>query len=119
MDLKRIINPWQSMAKYNCFGCSPDNPFGLHLCFYEDGDNIVTEWEPSNMARHAARRHSGHFARRTLRLGCDAQTANRRRNVEDGDALPPPGTNQQRENHNQRPHSRTAPQYCHYRCANC
>lgn len=47
MDLKRIINPWQSETKYNCFGCSPNNPFGLHLCFYEDGDNIVSEWEPN------------------------------------------------------------------------
>ena len=35
------------MEGYNCIGCSPDNPFGLHLCFYEDGDDIVTTWKPS------------------------------------------------------------------------
>lgn len=48
MDIKKIINPWQGMEGYNCFGCSPDNPFGLHLCFYEDGDDIVTRWKPSD-----------------------------------------------------------------------
>lgn len=47
MDIKKIINPWQGMEGYNCFGCSPDNPFGLHLCFYEDGDDIMTKWQPS------------------------------------------------------------------------
>jgi len=47
MDIRRIVNPWASMAKYNCFGCSPDNPFGLHLCFWEDGDDIVSEWQPN------------------------------------------------------------------------
>lgn len=47
MDIKKIINPWQGMEGYNCFGCSPDNPWGLHLCFYEEGDDIVTRWQPS------------------------------------------------------------------------
>ncbi|MGM9697030.1 MAG: PaaI family thioesterase [Prevotella sp.] len=45
--MKRIINPWEGMAGYNCIGCSPDNPFGLHLHFYEDGDDIVSKWKPS------------------------------------------------------------------------
>lgn len=47
MSEKRIINPWQGLEGYNCFGCSPDNPFGLHLHFYEDGDDIVSKWKPS------------------------------------------------------------------------
>ena len=47
MDLKRIINPWAGMEGYNCIGCSPDNPIGLHLCFFEDGDDIVSKWKPS------------------------------------------------------------------------
>ena len=38
---KKIINPWRNHEGYNCFGCSPDNPIGLHLEFYEDGDYIV------------------------------------------------------------------------------
>ena len=35
---KKIINPWRNHEGYNCFGCSPDNPIGLHLEFYEDGE---------------------------------------------------------------------------------
>ncbi len=45
--MKRIINPWVGLPRYNCFGCSPDNPFGLHLSFFEDGDDIVSTWHPS------------------------------------------------------------------------
>ncbi|MBR4712938.1 MAG: PaaI family thioesterase [Paludibacteraceae bacterium] len=47
MALKKIINPWYNYPGYNCFGCSPDNPIGLHLSFYEDGDYIVSTWHPS------------------------------------------------------------------------
>lgn len=44
--LKKIINPWADFGKeeYNCFGCCPDNPFGLKMCFFEDGDDVVTYW---------------------------------------------------------------------------
>lgn len=45
--MKRILNPWEGMPGYNCIGCSPDNPFGLHLHFFEDGDDIVSKWKPS------------------------------------------------------------------------
>ena len=31
---------------YDCFGCSPDNPIGIHMEFYEDGDDIVSFWNP-------------------------------------------------------------------------
>lgn len=44
--MKKIINPWKNHPQYNCFGCSPDNPFGLHMEFFEDGDFIVSEWHP-------------------------------------------------------------------------
>jgi len=44
--MKKIINPWSGHAEYNCFGCAPNNPFGLHLQFYEDGDDIVSQWKP-------------------------------------------------------------------------
>lgn len=43
---KRIINPWSGHPKYNCFGCAPNNPFGLHMVFYEEGDYIVSSWQP-------------------------------------------------------------------------
>jgi hypothetical protein len=39
--MKKIINPWRNHPEYNCFGCCPDNPIGLHLEFYEDGDYIA------------------------------------------------------------------------------
>ena len=45
--MKKILNPWEGMPGYNCIGCSPDNPFGLHLHFFEDGDDIVSKWKPS------------------------------------------------------------------------
>ena len=47
MDIKKIINPWTGVEGYNCIGCSPDNPIGLHLCFYEDSDDIVSRWKPT------------------------------------------------------------------------
>ncbi len=44
--MKKIINPWDGLDGYFCFGCSPANPSGLHLEFYEDGDDIVAFWKP-------------------------------------------------------------------------
>ena len=44
--MKKIINPWQHKPEYNCFGCCPDNPIGLHLEFYEDGDYVLSRWQP-------------------------------------------------------------------------
>lgn len=45
--MKKLINPYLNKQGYNCFGCSPDNPVGLHLEFWEDGDEIVAMWKPS------------------------------------------------------------------------
>jgi acyl-coenzyme A thioesterase PaaI-like protein len=44
--MKRLSNPFASLEGYNCFGCSPDNPLGLKLIFFEDGDELVSQWEP-------------------------------------------------------------------------
>jgi len=44
--MKKIINPWNGHEGYNCFGCAPNNPYGLHMEFYEDGDYIVSTWHP-------------------------------------------------------------------------
>jgi uncharacterized protein (TIGR00369 family) len=44
--MKKIINPWKDIPGYNCFGCSPDNPLGVRMEFYEDGDEIVSIWKP-------------------------------------------------------------------------
>lgn len=47
--MKRIRNPWkdpQNDGVYNCFACSPYNSAGLQLEFWEDGDEIVSKWNP-------------------------------------------------------------------------
>ena len=44
--MKKIINPWEGLDGYMCFGCAPNNPLGLHMEFFEDGDDIVAFWKP-------------------------------------------------------------------------
>lgn len=46
--MKKIKNPWIGVEGYNCFACSPDNPRGLHMEFYEDGDDVVCHWTPTS-----------------------------------------------------------------------
>ena len=48
--MKKIINPWIGLEEigYNCFGCAPSNPWGLKMEFYEDGDEIVSFWNPND-----------------------------------------------------------------------
>ena len=45
--MKKIHNPWVDAPVYNCIGCCPSHPFGFHLEFYEDGDDIVSFWTPT------------------------------------------------------------------------
>lgn len=45
--MKKIKNPWLHKPGYNCIGCSPDNPMGLHLDFWEDGEDVVSRWTPT------------------------------------------------------------------------
>lgn len=33
-------------SKYRCIGCSPHNPIGLKLEFWDDGEGLYAEWEP-------------------------------------------------------------------------
>jgi len=44
--MKKIINPYDKTPGYFCFGCSHNNPFGLHMDFYEDGEEVVSVWDP-------------------------------------------------------------------------
>ena len=44
--MKKIINPRKGLKGYYCFGCSPENPMGVKMEFYEDGDEIVSFWKP-------------------------------------------------------------------------
>lgn len=48
--MKKIINPWHGLEDqgYNCFGCAPTNKYGLKMEFYEDGDEVVSFWNPSD-----------------------------------------------------------------------
>ena len=46
--MKKIINPWNGLEGYMCFGCSPHNPLGLHMEFYEDAEDIVALWSPES-----------------------------------------------------------------------
>ncbi|SHF99326.1 uncharacterized domain 1-containing protein [Mariniphaga anaerophila] len=49
--MRKITNPFSHAADngaYNCFGCSPANEHGLHLEFWEDGDELVAKWQPQN-----------------------------------------------------------------------
>lgn len=43
----KIYNPYRKVEGYHCFGCSPDNPIGLHLNFHEEGDEVWADWTPS------------------------------------------------------------------------
>lgn len=49
---KKIINPYTDPIfkekGYNCFACAPHNPIGLHLEFYEEGDEVTTTWTPND-----------------------------------------------------------------------
>lgn len=44
--MRKIKNPWIHMEGYDCFGCSPDNPIGLHMEFFESDDEIISFWRP-------------------------------------------------------------------------
>lgn len=44
--MRKIKNPFVGNSEYDCFGCSPDNPLGLHMEFFEDGDDVVSYWHP-------------------------------------------------------------------------
>jgi acyl-coenzyme A thioesterase PaaI-like protein len=44
--VRSIRNPFADRPGYNCFGCSPSNEQGLKLSFAEEGEEIVSTWEP-------------------------------------------------------------------------
>lgn len=43
---KKILNPFVHLEGYNCFGCAPNNPFGVKMEFHEEGEDIVSCWQP-------------------------------------------------------------------------
>lgn len=44
--MKKILNPFIGREGYNCFGCSPDNAFGLQLRFVDEGEYLTASWTP-------------------------------------------------------------------------
>lgn len=44
--MRKIKNPYTKIEGYCCFGCSPDNHNGLRMDFFEDGEEIYSEWDP-------------------------------------------------------------------------
>jgi len=44
--MKKINNPYAEMPGYHCFGCSPKNEHGLQMSFYEDGEEVICNWQP-------------------------------------------------------------------------
>ncbi|OHD54039.1 MAG: hypothetical protein A2Y33_09990 [Spirochaetes bacterium GWF1_51_8] len=45
--MRKIKNPWAGDPDYLCYGCCPDNGIGLKMEFFEDGDEVVSLWNPS------------------------------------------------------------------------
>lgn len=46
MEKKKLKNPWKGLEGYNCFGCASTNPLGVKMEFYEEGDEVVSYWNP-------------------------------------------------------------------------
>ncbi len=49
--MKKIRNPFLESENYLCFGCSPKNESGLKMEFYEEGEEVVSLWSPSESFR--------------------------------------------------------------------
>lgn len=45
--MQKLTNPWLEIEGYNCFGCCPNNPVGAHMTFYEEGNEIISVWCPT------------------------------------------------------------------------
>jgi uncharacterized protein (TIGR00369 family) len=46
--MTKLKNPYASFPGYSCFGCSPNNPSGLHMEFFKEGDELVCKWDPKD-----------------------------------------------------------------------
>jgi len=49
--MRKILNPFSQAWRelYNCFGCSPKNEIGLHLQFYDNGNELIAGWKPEKL----------------------------------------------------------------------
>lgn len=46
--MRKILNPYRELEGYQCFGCSPDNRMGLRMEFFEEGDQLISIWNPED-----------------------------------------------------------------------
>ena len=46
--MKKLKNPFLEKEGYKCFGCAPSNKQGLQMEFWEDGDYIISKWQPKD-----------------------------------------------------------------------
>ena len=52
LTYREIINPWNGMEGYNCYGCCPTNPLGAQMRFFDtdpeqkEGE-IMSVWQPT------------------------------------------------------------------------
>ena len=44
--MKKLNNPFVELDGYNCFGCNPDNKYGLRMTFFEQDNMIISQWDP-------------------------------------------------------------------------
>ena len=44
--MRKIRNPFRQIPGYRCFGCAPHNEVGMRMEFYEEGDEVISFWEP-------------------------------------------------------------------------
>ena len=47
MKKREMHNAYADLEGYNCFGCSPTNPFGLKCKFVDEGEYVSCHWMPS------------------------------------------------------------------------
>ena len=47
MEKRKMYNAYADSEGYNCFGCSPTNPYGLKCKFVDEGEYITCHWVPS------------------------------------------------------------------------
>lgn len=44
---RKMYNAYADLEGYNCFGCSPTNPYGLKCVFTDEGEYVTCRWQPS------------------------------------------------------------------------
>lgn len=47
MGKREMYNAYAELEGYNCFGCSPKNPYGLKCKFTDEGGYVTCRWMPS------------------------------------------------------------------------